>query len=218
VRGSDAQGSEALAKRKSANDVRLEHRMKREGILAAALDAFPPEPLEGSYRTWPVRVHGAPEHYPDQLAIGPIEELRPMLTQGLQFIVRRWRSLLDDLLRKHGQSLTRWYTLYHLSVHAPGETMTSIAARVGVKGPTLVVLLDELEGDGLIERVVDEKDRRSKFIILTPSGKQVCESLFDVTRDLRDTLLKGIGKSEILLMLDAIDVMKDNLENFSGSQ
>ena len=207
-----------MSKRKSANDVRIEHRMKREVILAAALASFPPEPLEGAYRTWPVRVHGSPEHYPSQLAMAPIEDLRPMLTQGLQFIVRRWRSLLDDLLRKHGQSLTRWHTLYHLSVHAPGETMTSIAARVGVKGPTLVVLLDELEADGLIERIVDEKDRRSKIIALTPDGKQVCESLFDVTLNLRNTMLKGIGKSEILLMLDAIDVMKDNLEGLSEPQ
>jgi MarR family transcriptional regulator, transcriptional regulator for hemolysin len=207
-----------LSERESANDRRIENRMKRERILAAALDLFPPEPLDGSYRTWPVEPYGGPEHYPRELAVGPIEALRPMLTQGLTFIIRRWRTLLDDLLRKHGQSLTRWHTLYHLSVHGPGETLTSISNRVGVKGPTLNVLLDDLERDGLIERVVDKNDRRSKFIILTPEGKRVGAALFEVTKGLRDELLKGVGKSEILLMLDAIDIMKDNLENLPNQK
>ncbi len=179
--------------------------MKRERLLTAALEAFPTEPLHAYGE--------ASERYRSLIEIGSTEELQSLLTARLALTMRRWRKLVDDHLKRQGQSLTRWQTLFELAINEPGETLTSIATRVGVMGPTLVGLLDELERDGLIERTVDKKDRRSKLIVLTSAGEQTVSSMFNLMVKLRKDFLKGIGQSEMLLMLDAIDVMSHNLED-----
>ncbi|MEJ0023944.1 MAG: MarR family transcriptional regulator [Alphaproteobacteria bacterium] len=105
-----------------------------------------------------------------------------------------------------------------MAVNDHGETLTSIATRVDVSNPALVALFDELERDGLIERIVDENDRRSKVIVLTPAGEQEVSSLFELLTELRSEFLQGIEQNELLLMLDVITVMKNNLEKMTGQK
>ncbi len=177
-----------MSERDPAGKTDDELRLKREGLLAAAIAAFPTEP---------VHAYGeASQVYRSLVQIGSLDELRPMLTTRLAFVIRRWRRLLDDELRQHGQSLPRWQALFELAINEPGETLTSISERIGIVGPTLVGLLDELAADGLIERVVDEKDRRSKLIVLTPAGKKVVTSTFGLLGDLCRDFLKGIERAK----------------------
>jgi MarR family transcriptional regulator for hemolysin len=182
-----------------------ESRTKRERLLAALLETFPTAPLhpyaESSSRY-------------QKLYKGRTEAaVRGMMVSRLAIVMRRWRKYLDEQLRREGQNLNRWQTLFELAVNEDGETLTSIAMRVGVVGPRLVGILEELERDGLIERTVDAQDRRSKLIVLTPAGEQVVFAMFEKELNLRKDFFAGIGESQMLLMLDAIGVMTENLDN-----
>jgi MarR family transcriptional regulator for hemolysin len=61
-----------------------------------------------------------------------------------------------------------------------------------IEGPTMTRMLDTLEADGLVERLPDPADRRTKQLRVTPAGEKVLEDIFAVADDLRDRLLDGI--------------------------
>ncbi len=88
-----------------------------------------------------------------------------------------------------------------------------------MSNPALVALFDELERDGLIERIVDENDRRSKVIVLTPAGETGgVLACLNFLRSSVAKFLQGIEQNELLLMLDVITVMKNNLEKMTGQK
>jgi DNA-binding MarR family transcriptional regulator len=60
-----------------------------------------------------------------------------------------------------------------LSVIAADDALSQIALgeRLGVDRTTIVAMLDELEGSGLVERRRDPRDRRRNALALTGSGR-----------------------------------------------
>lgn len=196
-----------MADGNDSDDRAAESLRNRQRLLTAVLEAFPTEQLHP---------YGEQSQlYQDLVAAREdpsLAEVQGMLTARWTLVVRRWRRLLDERLRREGETLVRWHALFELSVSKPSETLTSLAARIGVISAALVGLLDELEKDGLIKRTVDENDRRSKLISLTPAGEAAVSSMYDLTAKLREDFLRGVSESEIRLMLDCIERMNRNLD------
>jgi len=53
----------------------------------------------------------------------------------------------------------------------PGRSQNELAAELGVRPSRLVVLVDELEDGGLVQRDRDPDDRRRHVLQLTPRGR-----------------------------------------------
>jgi MarR family transcriptional regulator for hemolysin len=58
-------------------------------------------------------------------------------------------------------------------------------------------MLDTLEADGLVERLPDPSDRRTKQLRLTDEGERVLEEIFTIADELRDRLLDGLPADKI---------------------
>src|SRR3954462_5137800 len=97
--------------------------------------------------------------------------------QGLTFVARRWRNLMNEELRAVGQSQARWGVLYWINVFGDTVNQTELADRIGVEQPTLGRVLRDLEAEGLIERASGSADRRAKVIRLTPAAKPVMKQI-----------------------------------------
>jgi MarR family transcriptional regulator for hemolysin len=199
-----------LTDKKALDEPETDARIQRQRLLAAVLEAFPTEQLH-PYGEKSKRYQKLVESRADR----SLAEVQGMFTARFSLTTRRWRRFLDDHLRRQGQSLLRWHCLFEVSVNDPGETLTSLAMRIGVMSAALVGLLDELEKDGLILRTVDESDRRSKLITLTPAGEEAVTFMYDLTAELREDFLRGIAESEMRIMLDAMDVMTKNLDRMN---
>jgi MarR family transcriptional regulator for hemolysin len=129
------------------------------------------------------------------------------VTVNLVLVARRWRSLLDERLRLIGQSSARMEALAAI-INSPSlSAQVDIAKRLRIEGPTMTRMLDTLEADGLVERLPDPADRRTKQLRLTPEGEQVLEEVFAIADELRDRLLDGVAPgrldelNELLVML-----------------
>lgn len=83
---------------------------------------------------------------------------------GMQLtqLSRAWRAELDRRLAELGLSQARWLVLLHLARNTEKPTQGELATSVGVENPTLARLLDALEAQDLIERQLDQHDRRIK--------------------------------------------------------
>jgi MarR family transcriptional regulator for hemolysin len=119
------------------------------------------------------------------------------LTINLVLAARRWRSLLDERLRLAGQSAARMEALAAI-INSPSlSAQVDIAKRLRIEGPTMTRMLDTLESDGLVERLPDPADRRTKQLRLTPAGEAALAEIFVIADELRDRLLAGIPGERI---------------------
>lgn len=138
---------------------------------------------------------------------------RPIrLTVLLVIVARRWRSLLDERLRHIGQSAARMEALAAI-VNSPWPSaQVDIAKRLRIEGPTMTRMLDSLEADGLVERLPDPHDRRTKQLRLTPQGEAVLEDIFAIADTLRERLLEGVPVETIDELNTFLGMLTDRLD------
>lgn len=142
---------------------------------------------------------------------GTTREIR--LTVQLVMAARRWRSLLDERLRQIGQSAARMEALAAI-INSPAlSAQVDIAKRLRIEGPTMTRMLDTLEADGLVERLPDPTDRRTKQLRVTPRGESVLQEIFAVADELRDRLLGGLSDETIAAINDQLGMLLTRLDN-----
>jgi MarR family transcriptional regulator, transcriptional regulator for hemolysin len=133
-------------------------------------------------------------------------------SQGLTFVARRWRNLMNEELRKAGQSQARWSTLYWIVVFGDTVNQTELADRIGVEQPTLGRVLRDLEAEGLIERAPGTGDRRAKVIRLTPAAKPVLKQINRIQESVRARLLNGIDPKDLTVCMAVFAQILANID------
>ncbi len=76
------------------------------------------------------------------------------------------------------------------------ETQGAIAEALGYDKGQLVGLLDELEGDGLVERRRDTVDRRRQTVSITPAGRKTLDRLRRLSAQMEDEFLSPLSAAE----------------------
>jgi MarR family transcriptional regulator for hemolysin len=92
------------------------------------------------------------------------------------------------------------------------SAQVDVARRLRIEGPTLTRMLDSLERDGLVERMPDPNDRRTKLLQITPQGEEVLEKIFEITDVLRARLLAGVSSEMIALLNGFLGEMIERLD------
>jgi MarR family transcriptional regulator for hemolysin len=133
-------------------------------------------------------------------------------SQGLTFVARRWRNLMNEELRAVGQSQARWGTLYWIAVFGDSVNQTELADRIGVEQPTLGRVLRDLEAEGLIERSSGSADRRAKVIRLTAAAKPVMRQINRIQESVRARLLHGIDPKDLTVCMAVFAQILANLD------
>ena len=117
---------------------------------------------------------------------------------ALLFNSRNWiRFAIDDKFKPLGITDATWRTLYFLRQEGNGVQQKLLANAMGIEGPSLVRLLDNLAGKGFIERRTDPLDRRSKTIHLTKQVEPLLEELDKNAREVHSDLFADISETDI---------------------
>jgi MarR family transcriptional regulator for hemolysin len=112
-------------------------------------------------------------------------------------ITRRLRQMVDAELRSSGLTEATWRPLVYLGRHGEGIRQKDLAQALGIEGPSLVRVLDNLERRGLIERREDDADRRARGIFLTPEGREMQKWVFRVSESIQQRLLAAVGPADL---------------------
>lgn len=106
----------------------------------------------------------------------------PMRLMG--FIHRAFTRAADVPLRELGFAMGQLPVLVTLKKHPEGLSQAALARMASVEQPSMAQLLNRMERDGLVERVPDPADGRSRLISLTalasrrmPKGKAVMDDI-----------------------------------------
>jgi MarR family transcriptional regulator for hemolysin len=102
----------------------------------------------------------------------------------------------DAALAERGGSLATWLVLLSLT-GAEHRSQRSIAAEVGVEGPTLTHHLNRMEADGLVTRARDPRNRRAHLVALTDEGRAAFQTLLGVVIGFDQRLRAGLSDDEL---------------------
>ncbi len=81
------------------------------------------------------------------------------------------QEIRSRLRLRFDTTLPRFDYLAQLERHPQGLRMNVLSKYLMVTGGNVTGLTDQLVGEGWVERVLDEADRRSQFVRLTPAGR-----------------------------------------------
>jgi MarR family transcriptional regulator, transcriptional regulator for hemolysin len=124
-------------------------------------------------------------------------------------LTRRWRQVLDQEIHSAGLTEATWRPLLHLHILGDGTRQKELAASLGLEGPSLVRILDNLITKGLIERSECSKDRRAKLLRLTPEGLSLVRRIHETVTDMERELLSPFSESEIRQMTEFAERLDD---------
>jgi DNA-binding MarR family transcriptional regulator len=96
-------------------------------------------------------------------------------------------------------------------------TQTRVAEHLAQGRAVTGTHIDKLEARSLVERRPDPDDRRVWLIAITDAGRELCASISDVDRVLRDELREGISRSERQALAEVLVRLQDNLLRTSNS-
>jgi DNA-binding MarR family transcriptional regulator len=105
------------------------------------------------------------------------------------------QTLATGQLRPLGLSARGWGVLSTLAESGP-LTQIELATTLAIDRTAMVYLLDELERDGLVERVRNPGDRRSFHIHLTDEGQRIQRKAATALADATDSLLHPLAPAE----------------------
>jgi len=130
-----------------------------------------------------------------------LPDTRIMLGPWLQSIARIWRAATDVAFSRYGLSFSTGMALIY--IHRLGGSMRQgeLARCMGIEGPSLVRLLDQLCAAGLTRRRDDIQDRRAKHVDITAEGAALMLGLEPSLDRVRNRLLAGVSAEDLATTL-----------------
>ncbi len=101
-----------------------------------------------------------------------------------RYELRRYLRYSEEVTRKHGVTPLQYQLLLQIKGYPDREqaTITELAERLQAKHHGVVALITRCESLGLVERRVDEEDRRRVLVRLTDKGEKRLERLAELHR------------------------------------
>ncbi len=92
-----------------------------------------------------------------------------------------------------------------------GLTAGALAARLGVKAPTMTRTIGRLEAQGFVERRPDETDGRLTMVHLTEAGRSSVDRISEAGRLSERQAAEGLSEKDVRNLLKLLRAMDENL-------
>lgn len=127
----------------------------------------------------------------------------------IDLLLRGFRWFEDGLLSRLDEAgwpqITRAHSLVFAHLDLEGTRPSELANRIGISRQAVDQTLGELVELGLVELAPDPASRRSKLVILTPTGKATVGSAHAIFTELEDTLAGRIGRTSVTELRRALE-------------
>ncbi len=130
--------------------------------------------------------------------------LAPMMHEMFRALKQRTGAQTDVKL-----TIEQFGFLFAISEKNEEVIQKEMAEILGKDQSAILRTVDSLEKKNLIRRVVDPKDRRKNFLMVTKKGEQVIEQYLKIEFQLNEELMDGLSPSEIETFLSVIDHIKN---------
>jgi MarR family transcriptional regulator for hemolysin len=137
---------------------------------------------------------------------------------SIGFIINRTAKALiyvfdQELRNKFGITFGQWKIIIILANNNDGLSQKEIAEKLGLEGPTIIPIIDKLEKDGFVKRMVDKNDRRNNRIFLTEKTISSLDSMVSYAVKIKETSIKNITEQDISITKQTLEKMWHNIQN-----
>ena len=133
-------------------------------------------------------------------------------TGDLLRLARIYRREVNRCLARHGLSDARALPVLQIARSGNGMRQGVLAEELGLEGPSLVRLLDQICAAGLAERRGDPSDGRANTLHLTAAGRELAAVVEKVLHELRIDLLAGVADDDLAATLRTLATFEAALE------
>jgi MarR family transcriptional regulator for hemolysin len=123
---------------------------------------------------------------------------------------RTWRRAADQVVRAHDLSEATALPLVFIGRLGGEPRQNALAEAIGIEGPTLVRLLDQLCSANLVVRQEDPTDRRAKILRLTETGAAVVAAIETEFAALRERVFAGVSDDDIRASLRVFSALRES--------
>lgn len=120
-------------------------------------------------------------------------------TMFICFVMRTAMKKLERVLSAHleqyGVSVPQSFVLFCL-LEEDGSTLKEIGTRAQIDSSSMTVLVDKLESEGLVERRLDQQDRRAIRVYLTDKGRQLGLEVLNAGMAFNQFIKNSLGELE----------------------
>ncbi len=142
----------------------------------------------------------------------PRDQLQQRITSEILGVARLYRREVDRRLR--GQDLTdaRAVPILHIARSGDGMRQGVLAEELGLEGPSLVRLLDQLCAAGLVQRRDDPADKRAKTLHITDQGRAMARVAEDALQKVRGEMLADVSFADLAATVRTLSAFKQALD------
>jgi DNA-binding MarR family transcriptional regulator len=138
---------------------------------------------------------GLPESRDERSEYDPPARLRELPSWQASEVARRAGRLIDEALGQEGARRQHFTVLTSLAEQGPAS-QAALGRRLWIDRSDLHAILNELERDGLIDRVRDDHDRRRNVVALTRRGTAALKRLDKRVDGAQSALLQPLSAAD----------------------
>ena len=115
---------------------------------------------------------------------------------------------LEEALKTVGLSAAKYYVLSQLAESREPVPLRQLAQEQECVPSNMTTLVDRLEADGLVRRIDDPADRRSKRAELTELGQEKAAAGAKVVAEVETAFAESLGPTERLALEKVLSAIK----------
>lgn len=137
-------------------------------------------------------------------------------TGSLLRLARIYRREVNRALAAHGLSDAKALPVLHIARAGGGLRQGVLAEELGVEGPSLVRILDQLCQANLVERRDDPTDKRAKTLHLTAEGQALAVEVENAVQGVRRKVLAQVSDMNLSTTLRTFAAFETALDVMAG--
>ncbi|NVN93965.1 MAG: MarR family transcriptional regulator [Bacteroidetes bacterium] len=102
--------------------------------------------------------------------------------------------------------------LHLISIKEEDVIQKDMADCLGKDKSSVLRLIDSLEKKDLIRRVVDKKDRRKNYLMITKKGERVIKQIKEISFEMMKEMQEGISETELQIFRNVAGLLISNAE------
>lgn len=137
---------------------------------------------------------------------------------SIGFIINRTAKALihafdQELRNEFGITFGQWKIIIILANNDDSLSQKEIADKLGLEGPTIIPIIDKLEKDGFVKRIVDKNDRRNNRIFLTEKSISSLDLIISHGLKIKEISVRNISEQDLSITKHTLEKMWQNIQN-----